>query len=438
MKIAYLTSVYGRASDTFIRNEVLALRQRGHTVRTYSIRRADPTEEVSAEVRREQHTTDFILLHPRTALLRAFLVMLCSHPRRMLDAFSLAWSTRSPGLKALVLQGIYLVEAAYLAQQMQAHGTQILHNHIAENSATVAMLASRLSGVPFSMTVHGPGIFYDPRRWALADKIRESAFTACITSFCRSQCMVFASPAQFAKLHVVRCGVGQGFTNVAATPVPDAARLVCVGRLCPEKGMLLLIDALARFIAGGGRCELVLIGDGPSRPQIEAAIDAHRLQRSVKLLGWQNSEVIRAEILRSRALVLPSFAEGLPIVLMEALALGRPVITSRIAGIPELVTHRENGWLVSPGCVDELVEAIAQVCSASQETLARMGRRGAMRVRRAHDVDTEAAKLEALFLETTATIGTTTSDALPGGSPAPRSSGSGWHGRSSETRQHLQ
>ncbi len=402
MRIAYITSTYARASDTFIRNEVLALRRRGHQVFTYSIRRADADQDVSEEVKQEQASTDYILSHGALTLLWAVLTCTLAAPARMLAALRLAWQTRPDGLKAWLWQLIYVVEAAYVARQLQRQQVQVLHNHIAENSASVAMLAATLAGIPFSMTVHGPGIFFNARRWALAEKIHRSAFTVCITHFCKSQCMVFADAADFDKLHIVRCSISAEFRHVPALPIPLAPKLVCVGRLCPEKGMLLLVEAVARHVAAGGVCELSFIGDGPSRPQIEQLIARHGLQQSVRLLGWQSSAGVRREIEASRALVLPSFAEGLPIVIMEAMALSRPVISSRIAGIPELVRERDadagNGWLAAAGAVDELVQAIAAATSLAPAELEAMGRRGYADVNRLHDLDTEIDKLERLLL----------------------------------------
>ncbi|MET0267766.1 MAG: glycosyltransferase family 4 protein [Duganella sp.] len=397
MHIAYITSIYARASDTFIRNEVLALRQRGHTVDTFSIRKAEAEQEVDDEVAREQASTDYILRQSPLTLLSALLKETLRAPGRMLATARLAWTTRALGMRGTLLQGVYLVEAAYLAGRLRARGVQVLHNHVAENSANVAMLASCLSGIPFSMTVHGPGIFYDPRKWALAEKIRRSAFTVCITHFCKSQCMVFVPPADIAKLHVVRCSVGAPFRNVAPLPIPDVPRFVCIGRLCPEKGMLVLIEAVAAHVAAGGRCEVNIIGDGPSRPLMEQMIEVHGLQQSVRLLGWQGSTVVRGEIERSRALILPSFAEGLPIVVLETLALGRPVISSRINGIPELVVTGRNGWLTTPAAVEELVAVLAQASTATPEQLQEMGRIGAQDVHRLHGLETEIDKLEALL-----------------------------------------
>jgi colanic acid/amylovoran biosynthesis glycosyltransferase len=397
MNIAYFTSMYARASDTFIRNEVLELRRRGHQVSTYSIRREAKDARVGDEVRSEQAGTHYILEQPKWRLLAAFAARVARHPARVIEVFRLASQTRAHGLRSLLMHCAYIVEAAYLAKRLQATGVQILHNHIAENSATIAMYSSMLSGIPFSMTVHGPGIFFQPRLWALGEKVRRSAFTACITHFCKSQCMLFAPEEAWSRLHVVRCAVGKSFESAAMTPVPAAPRLVFVGRLCAEKGLPLLVEAVTRQVAAGKPCELVLVGDGPMRGEVERVIEQRSLHNAIRILGWKNSDEVRAEIENSRTLVLPSFAEGLPVVIMEALALGRTVISTRIAGIPELVEEGINGWLVSAGSVDELVVAIDHATSASTQALTAMGEAGSARVRQLHRLGTEVDRLESLM-----------------------------------------
>ncbi|WP_413459995.1 glycosyltransferase [Herbaspirillum huttiense] len=397
MRIAYLTSVYARASDTFIRNEVLELRRRGHRVDTFSIRREAADARVSPEVRQEQETTDYILENGPLALLGAFFWALRRFPAELLAVFKLARRSRVPGIRSALLHVVYVIEACYLARRLQQLKVQILHNHIAENSATVAMYASMICAIPYSMTVHGPGIFFHPVAWALGEKVQRSAFTASITHFCKSQCMLFSDVAAWPRLNVVRCGVGPAFEDAPALPVPELPRLVFVGRLCAEKGVPLLIEAVTRHVNAGKPCELVLVGDGPLRPFIEKTIAGGPLANVIRILGWKSSTEVREEIERSRALVLPSFAEGLPVVVMEALALSRPVISTRIAGIPELVEDGVNGWVVSPGSVEELVAAIDSVTSASVARLEEMGRHGAQAVRQKHHLGTEVGKLERLF-----------------------------------------
>jgi glycosyltransferase involved in cell wall biosynthesis len=397
MVIGYLTSLYARAADTFIRDEVLELRRRGHVVHTFSIRGPERGEVVSEIVRREQESTDYVLEKGVGRLLFAFLALWVREPRRMLLATRLAWQTCSPGLRAIVWQLAYLVEASYLAGQLRSRRVEHLHNHIGGNSATVAMLAGRIAGIPYSMTVHGPGEFYAPVRISLREKIENSAFTVCISNFGRSQCMMWIPPESWTRVHVIRCGLDQSFLTAHRTPVPDAPRFVCVGRLSEQKGHPLLVEAVARLRDQGVRCEATLVGDGPLRRSLEDLIRRHRLEDSVRLAGWMSSEDVRAELLRSRALVLPSFAEGLPVAIMEALALGRPTISTYIAGIPELVENGINGWLVPAGSLDSLVEAMRAAVEWPVGRLESMGKAGAERVRQAHDLRASVDELERLI-----------------------------------------
>lgn len=400
MMLGYLTSQYGRVSDTFIRQEVFQLRKLGHTVVTFSIRRPEPEQVVSDEVRNERAQTDYILEAGLLKLALAVLACTMFHPLRMAKTVALAWKTCAPGLRAVVWQVFYLVEATYLARRIESLGVEHVHNHIAKNSASVCMLAAVLSGVTWSMTVHGLHDFIEPIRWALSEKLNSSAFSVFISEFGRSQGMCLVPPSVWPKLHVVRCGLDETFLGTGLMSIPQAPRLVFVGRLSPEKGAVLLVEAAAKLIRDGLRVELVLIGDGPSRPDIEQAVSRHGLDDAVTLLGWQDSERVRKEILGSRALVLPSFAEGLPIVLMEALALHRPVVSTYVAGIPELVQPGINGFLVPPGSVDDLAEAMRTVVGASIDHLAEMGRRGAAWVADRHDAAANARQLEALVWQT--------------------------------------
>jgi glycosyltransferase involved in cell wall biosynthesis len=174
-------------------------------------------------------------------------------------------------------------------------------------------------------------------------------------------------------------------------------RLVCVGRLCEQKGQLLLVRAVAQLVARGIPVELVLAGDGEMRGEIEALIARHQLQAAVRITGWISSDQVRAEMLAARALALPSFAEGLPVVVMEAMALRRPVLTTYVAGIPELGRDGVDGWLIPAGDVDHLVAALERALATPLDELAAMGERAHTRALARHSIDTEAAKLGALI-----------------------------------------
>jgi colanic acid/amylovoran biosynthesis glycosyltransferase len=397
MKIAYLTSVYGRASDSFVRQEVRLLRERGHQLHTFSVRKPPASDAVDDQLKQEQAGTDYILDAGGPKLLAAAAQEMVANPGRFVNALKLSLKARAPGLKGTALSLAYLVEAAYLARGLRGQGIDHLHNHIAENSASVAMLASELTGIPYSMTVHGPSEWDRPMDLALDEKVRRSSFVAVISNFTRGQLMRWCSADVWSRLHVVRCGLDRDFLEAPAVPLPAENRMVFVGRLVDAKGPQLLVDALARLAGEGARFSLDIIGDGPLRPAMTEAIEKAGFAGSVRFLGWQSAEEVRRVILASRFMVLPSLAEGLPVVLMEALALRRPVITTYTAGIPELIKPGVNGWLVPAGSVDDLAAALRDAFSRPTADLERMGAAGGELVRQLHDAATEVDKLERLM-----------------------------------------
>jgi glycosyltransferase involved in cell wall biosynthesis len=214
--------------------------------------------------------------------------------------------------------------------------------------------------------------------------------------------MRLVSQQNWSKIHVVHCGLEPAFHDVAAAPACSALRLVCVGRLCEQKGQLLLMEAARRLSDEGRRFELVLAGDGDMRDELEALIGRYGLQEKVRITGWISSDQVRSEILAARALVLPSFAEGLPVVIMEAMALRRPVISTYVAGIPELIRPGEHGWLVAAGDVRALTDAMRDCLDADADRLAKLGTSARTRVLARHNIDTEVAKLIPLFGGTSA------------------------------------
>ena len=400
LTIAYLTSAYARASDSFIRGEVARLRDLGHTVHTFSIRRSGEDEMVDDDVRREAATTEYLLEAGPPCMALALARATIRTPGRVLNALRIVARTGTPGFKGRLWPLAYLLEAAYLAKRLEAKNVRLLHNHIGENSAAVAMLASALSNIPFSLTIHGPGEFDRPTLLALAEKISRSVFTVAISEFGRSQLYRWSDHADWRKIQVVHCGLDGTFLGQPRTPVPRAKRLVCVGRLAEQKGQLLLVEALGQLAVEGIEGEVVLVGDGTLRRPLEALARSLGISDRVHFVGWKGAAAVREEILSARAMVLPSFAEGLPVVLMEALALGRPVISTYVAGIPELVEPGVCGWLVPPGSVTALADAMREALAAPADLLERMGRAGAERAARRHDGAIGAEKLSALIVRT--------------------------------------
>ncbi|MCP1167181.1 glycosyltransferase, partial [Limimaricola sp. ASW11-118] len=354
----WLTGEYPRATDTFIQREVAGLRDLGVTVETASVRRTDPAHHVGPEQRAEAAATFHLLertLNP-VAITRAKLSAL-RHPRRFARALALAWRSAPRGLRGRLYNMIYFGEALVLAHRMKARGITHLHNHIAKSSGTVAMLASEVSGIPYSFTLHGPDIFFAPEHWALGEKIARARFVACISDFARAQAMLFSDPAHWHKLHVVHCGVDPAL--YADTPAPPEDRLLFVGRLSAVKGLPVLLRALARARESRPALTLDLVGDGEDRAGLERLATDLGLGDAVRFHGYLGQAEVARMLRETGALVLPSFAEGVPVVLMEAMAAARPVIATRVGGVAELVEHGVSGLLVPPGAEAPLAEAIA-------------------------------------------------------------------------------
>jgi glycosyltransferase involved in cell wall biosynthesis len=396
MKIAYLVNQYPKVSHSFIRREILALERQGFDVLRIAIRGWDG-ELVDADDLRERDRTRYVLEEGMASLLPACARSFIAAPGRFVRALGLALKMGWRADRPWPFHLIYLAEASRMVPWMERFGARHLHAHFGTNSAEVAMLATALGGPPYSFTVHGPEEFDKPEFLHMKEKVRRSAFVAAISSFGRSQLFRWIDYADWPKVQVVHCGLEPVFHTVPAVTMPVAPRIVCVGRLCEQKGQLLLIAALALLQQKGLAIELVLAGDGEMRAELEALIAQHQLQQCVRITGWISSDQVRDEILAARALVLPSFAEGLPVVIMEAMALRRPVLTTYVAGIPELVLPGKNGWLFPAGDVDALAAVLQEFLVTPLPELAAMGEAGHQRVLERHSVDIEAAKLARLF-----------------------------------------
>jgi glycosyltransferase involved in cell wall biosynthesis/GT2 family glycosyltransferase len=396
-RIAYLVNQYPHVSHSFIRREILAVETLGVSVFRVSIRRPDVKLVDPGDIE-EQARTRILLEGGLTGLVVGCIRTALAHPVRWLRAAALAWRLgRRSG--RMLRAAVYFAEACVLVRWLRRERVEHLHAHFGTNPADVAALTRALGGPSFSFTVHGPEEFDRPDAIALGEKIARAAFVVAISSFGRSQLYRWCRAADWAKVRVVRCGVDAAFLDGGALPPASEPRLVCVARLAEQKGQLLLVAAAARLAARGIEFQLVLAGDGPMRPQIEAALAANGLMDRVRITGWLSNDAVRSEMVAARAVVLPSFAEGLPVVLMEALALGRPAVTTYVAGIPELVRSGVNGWLVPAGDPEALAEALAEALVTEPDHLVEMGRAGAEAVRAAHDVRREAAKLMAHFAE---------------------------------------
>jgi glycosyltransferase involved in cell wall biosynthesis len=397
MNYAYFVNQYPKVSHSFIRREILALEELGLNITRYSIRSV-PVAELADKNDIKEHSKTLTLLD--TGLITIFvatLKTLVTSPSvfflAMLTAISLGQKSQRGVLRHL----IYLAEACLLKQKLKQAGISHIHAHFGTNSTTVAMLCKLIGGPKYSFTVHGPEEFDDPVGLSLSKKIDQSTFVVAVSSFGRSQLMRQCPHTQWHKIKVVHCAVDDSFMQTPETPLPNGPRLVCVGRLCEQKGQLLLLEALKKLDNRGIDFEMTLAGDGEMRAMIEARIQEYGLEKKVHITGWISGDQVRRLILDSRAMVLPSFAEGLPVVIMESLALQRPVISTYVAGIPELVKNGENGWLIPAGSIEDLVIALKEVLAAEPEQLHQMGKKGAIRVQEHHNALIEAGKLRTYF-----------------------------------------
>jgi glycosyltransferase involved in cell wall biosynthesis len=395
-RIAYLVNQYPQPSQSFIRREIRALETLGYAIERFTVRRFDGPL-VDEQDREEQRRTTALLDAGPLRLVASAVLTLCARPKAFLKSLALAARLGRRSDRGLLLHLVYFIEACALLRVLRRRGVGHVHAHFGTNSATTALLCRTLGGPRFSFTVHGPEEFDKPEFLHLGAKVEHAAFVVAVSDFGQSQLFRTCGYEHWAKIHVVHCGVDASFHGVAPTPPPAEPRLVCVARLHEQKGLPMLIDAAGRLQASGVRFELTIVGDGPLRKLLEARIAALDLTGTVHLVGWQSNSEVRRHLLESRALVLPSFAEGLPVVIMESLALHRPVISTYVAGIPELVEHDVCGKLVPAGSVEPLVEAMQAVLEAPVERLAAMGAEGARRVARQHCAATEAAKLAALI-----------------------------------------
>jgi len=394
MHVAYILNSYPQPSHSFIRREIRALEAQGHTVTRLAMRAGDAPLVDSQDVK-EAAATTYVLRAGALTLLMAVVRSFLAEPARFLSALRLAVSCGRRSEVGLIKHLIYLVEAAYVAQYCTAAHATHAHAHFGTNAATVAMLSAALGGPAYSFTVHGPEEYDAPRALSLGEKVARSKFTVAITSFGRSQLSRWAGPDHWDKIKVVHCGIDPT-RFPEPLPMPDGPpRFVAIGRFVEQKGQLLAIDAMADLVRSEPQAHLILIGDGELRSTIENRILEHDLTNNITLTGWVDEARIQSELQAAHALLMPSFAEGLPMVIMEAMAAGRLVIATYIAGTPELVVPEQTGWMVPAGDVTALADAMRALATTAPETRTRMAQTARARVLTRHDAQIEAAKIAA-------------------------------------------
>ncbi len=361
-RIAYLLSQYPAISHTFFLNEVLAMRARGFEIETASVNSIHPPAGgFPAAEMQEAERTFYIKATPKSAILAILLRTLFTNPGVILRGLSASLRLCPWDIPGMVYALFYLLEAIILGDWMKRKDCSHLHIHFGGSVATVGMITSIAWRIPYSLTIHGPEEFYDVGPSFLEQKVRLATFVTCISHYCRSQLLKISPIAGWPKFHVCRLGVQ---TNVFA-PVPASDRkilhIVNVGRLHPAKGQMILLNSFRELNRRGLPARLSIVGDGPGIYNLRDFIHRNDLEDSVTLHGALSHPATRELLGTADLFVLPSFAEGVPVALMEAMSMEIACISTYVAGIPELIESGEDGLLVPPSSVHALTDAMTSL-----------------------------------------------------------------------------
>ncbi|MEM1250706.1 MAG: glycosyltransferase family 4 protein [Acidobacteriota bacterium] len=377
-KIAYLVSQYPAISHTFILREVRGLRDRRVEIEVASINAPDRDDEgLTAEEREEAARTFYVKRQGVPGAAKAHLGAVLSRPNAYFRGLRRALRLAGAGFSRKLLFVFYWTEALLLAAWMRKNGCTHLHVHFATAASTVGLLLAEMEDVGFSLTVHGPDEFYDAPGFLLREKIEAADFVCCISSFARSQLMKLSDFEHWHKFDVAYLGVDPEHFAPRREPVERTSfGVVCVGRLVPAKGQHILVQALAELAGKGVDVRLDLIGDGPDRESLEGLCEQLACRDRVTFHGSVNQDRLRDHLARADVFCIPSFAEGIPVVLMEAMSMEIPCVTTRITGIPELITDGENGLLVPASDVGRLAAALKSLADDAERRalLSRAGR----------------------------------------------------------------
>lgn len=375
--MAYFLSRYPAVSHTFFLKEILGLRQMGFEIDVASVNSPDRAKSDLPKLEAEEADKTYYL--KGTTIWEALVAIAAVTVFQPITAFRGLKASLSLGgwdISRKVYALLYMAEAFLLGRWMRKRGLHHLHVHFGGPVATVAMVTAETWGLDYSLTIHGPEEFYEVDNTYLPRKIEGAKFIFCISEFCRSQLMKYCDSAHWDKMHVVRLGVDPEEFKPATRAKATHLQIVCVGRLVSAKGQHILIRALSRLHAKGHAVHLTLVGDGPDLPSLKQEVVKSKLEASVTFRGALNHDETRLQLADADIFALASFAEGVPVALMEAMAMAIPCVSTCIAGIPELIRDKEDGLLVPPSSVECLSSALESlvVDRALRERLGAAGR----------------------------------------------------------------
>lgn len=359
IRMAYFLSRYPAVSHTFFLKEILGLRRLGFEIEVASVNPPDRTVAELPLVEAEEAGNTYCL--KQTSIWGAICVLVTVtlvHPAVILRGIKAVLATGGWDLPRKIYALFYTVEAILLGRWMEKHGLRHLHVHFGGSVATVAMLAAEIWKFNYSLTIHGPEEFYEVDYCYLPRKVERARFIFCISDFCRSQLMKYCDPAHWDKMHVVRLGVDvEEFKPIRRSP-NQPLQIVCVGRLVPAKGQHILLRALSLLHAKGHAPRLIFVGNGPDSDSLKREAALVGLTEHVVFRGALNHDQTREQLSQADIFALASFAEGIPVALMEAMAMTIPCVSTSVAGIPELIRDAVDGLLVPPSSVESLARAI--------------------------------------------------------------------------------
>ncbi len=398
VRLAYLVSQYPAVSHTFVLREVRTLREAGFDIQVASINAPDRPEKcLTAEEQEESASTLYVKQSGPLGALVGLVMSLLQNPIGWFRGLGYAVRLGGSDFKKALYGLFYFTEAVLIGRWMQSRGLSHLHVHFATPASTVGLIATRIFPITISITVHGPDEFYDAPGYRLAEKIAGSAFLCCIGTYARSQLMKLSPYVEWPKFEVSPLGVDPSAFSPRPTPnADDAFEVICVGRLVPAKGQHILISAVAKLVQEGRPVRLRLVGDGPDRASLEADVKSRGLSENVLFEGAVNQDRIRELYAQAHVFALASFAEGIPVVLMEAMAMEIPCVTTCITGIPELIRNEVDGLLVSPSDEQALADALARLMD-EPELAQRLGRDGRVRVEEKYDLQRNTMHLGEIF-----------------------------------------